>query len=146
MAIYFPELYCPKGSVVEAIRDIEFDDFKISKNQKCYVDDIIGYGFDLYPLWDKTKLFRIKNGQMSSYFKVFASPKLDQLDITFSNYKARFKKEFSIDSVVTVKKGEEFYFDIDKTDKIFYNLYNDERKVLRLKESEANDFLEFFDI
>lgn len=145
MAIYFPPLFCPKGSIIEPLEKIDFEDFYIEKGERCYVHNIIGYGYDIFPLSDDSKVFRVMNKQMPDYFKVLYSPVQDELSNQFSEYKARFVKPFQIEGVIDIAKGKEFYFQVDRTDKSFYDLYDDYRKVIRLKESEANEYLEFME-
>ncbi|WP_430968317.1 hypothetical protein [Spongiimicrobium sp. 2-473A-2-J] len=145
MAIYYPSLFCSKGSILQASKMIEFENFVIDRGEECYVFDIVGYGFDIYPLRDKSKIFRIMNSQMPDYFQIHATPENNKLDKVFSPYKARFKKDFLMDGVVAIKKGESFYFELDRVEKDYYDLFNDYRKVIRLKDSEAKFFLEFFE-
>jgi len=145
MGMYFPPLYCPKGSILEVIKTVDLNSYVIEISRKCYVQDIIGYGFDIYPLWNKDKIFRIANSELPDYFKVLAAPEIDKLDIMFSNYKARFIKDFSIKNLINIKKGSEYYFEIDRANKDFFDLYNEYRKVMRLNDKEANEFLEFID-
>ena len=149
MAIYFPELYCPKGTILEAIKNIELRGFTISKGQKCYVYDIKGYGFDINLLWDKSKLFRVNNSEMGNYFIITLMPERETLDMDIVSLKVHFIKDYKIDDCGTkIRKGEKFYAIVNeksenKVKKVFYDLYNIYRKVLRLNEAEAKEYLAF---
>ena len=147
MAIYFPDLYCSKGTILEVIEEIRFEKRIIDKGQKCYVYNIVGYGFDIFSLWDNSNLFRVINSQMRNYFEILISPKIEELNMNFSVNKAVFIADFEVDDYV-IKEGETFYFTKDKCrqergEKIFYDLYNKHRKVLRLSEIEMNKFVKF---
>ena len=145
MAIYYSPLFCPKGSILEATKEINFDTFTVKKGQKCYVYDIKGYGYDIHALWEKDKVFRIVNSEINNYFKLILSPMIEKLEIASSDYKAKFKKDFAIKNVIKFKKGTEFYFEVDRMEDDYFDLYDEFRKVLRLKESEAREYIEFMD-
>lgn len=74
MAIYFPELFCKKGQLLVLKQDITYDgNKKLLKGEKCIVEDIIEYGFDI--VFDNGAEFRFLNREMPEFFeKVDSKP------------------------------------------------------------------------
>ena len=142
MAIHYPKLFCPKGTVLESIREIGLEDsFTVKKGEKLYVYNIIGYGYDLHILLNKEIFFRVKNSQMKDFFKIIAFPYIDDLN-NQDFKKAFFAKDFELDGNVIVKKGVECFYEEEVSNgKTYYNIYDNYDKILRFKEIEAIEYL-----
>jgi hypothetical protein len=166
MAIYYPELFCSVGDKLIVKKDILFNDFHLTKDEVCIVENIIGYGIDLVS--SKGIEFRLLNSQMSEFFN---SPKesekrikleiniMDVINKSTVYYKiiqelsgkseekneistldiVTFIKDFEIKDVVTIPAGTKFHIAIENQ---FCNLYdvNTKRKVLRMNQKEIEKY------
>ena len=152
MAIYFLPLFCGLGSTLTAIQDIdvEFDDgqtIKVLKGDTCFVDDIIGYGYDIKKI-NVDKTFRIMNSTMPNYFDIINKVEVN-IDLTNFDYAERdgeiieLQKDFEIKDVVKIPSGEKFLHFIDRTkNNIFHDLFSidNNEKVLRMKDIEFEEY------
>ena len=146
MAIHYPKLFCPKGAILESIKEIDLNDDFIRKGEKLYVHNIVAYGYDLHLLFNKEIFFRVSNSQMKDFFKVIVSPFIDRIEN--QNFKkASFVKDFQLRGEVLVKSGSEYFYEKESLNgNSFYNIYDDYDKILRFKESEAKEFLNIEDL
>ncbi|MFZ6664706.1 hypothetical protein [Peijinzhouia sedimentorum] len=152
MAIYFPPLFCGQGTTLKASKDfeIEFEDkdtMIISTGDKCIVDDIIGYGYNIKKN-NTDKVFRIMNSLMSDYFDIIDKSEPDN-DLDNYNRKDKegivitLQKDFEIKDVVKILKGQQFLHFIDTNrDGIFHDLFSPDGKdkTLRMKDTEFEKY------
>ena len=152
MAIYFPPLFCGKGTTLEALKDfeIEFEDgetMTVSIGDKCAVKDIIGYGYNLKK-YKVDKEFRIMNSSMPDYFDIIDKVK-PQNDLENFDYKEKegqiaiLQKDFEIENVVKISAGQKFLHFVDlNSDSEFHEIFstNNKGKVLRMKDTEFEEY------
>ena len=152
MALYFPPLFCGRGSTLTAKKDIdiEFDDghrTKEFKDNTCIVEDIVGYGYDIKKDNDE-KTFRIMNSDLPSYFNILSKVEviMNLSDFNYSETDGKLielQKEFVIKNVVKISKGQKFLHFIDRTNNNkFHDLFaiNNNEKVLRMKDNEFEEY------
>ena len=66
-----PKLFCEEGTRLVSIKEIILDNDKIiPTGSKAQVEDIIGYGFDIFVYSDAGIDIRILNSQMGEYFRI----------------------------------------------------------------------------
>lgn len=159
MAIYFPKLFCVKGQRLKLKKDIVLPSGKnLFEGDICFVEDIIGYGFDIVS--EKKQIeFRVINSNMNEYFykydeiNVSHIPKIGIValvdELTGKTQQVEivpkfrdvlmFTKDFTIKDIVTIRHGERFYF---KEDNGYFDLFdvNDGWRILRMKEKEVQHF------
>jgi hypothetical protein len=153
MAIYFPPLFCGKGSKLNVREsfEIEFDDGfkqKLSTGEICSVKDIIGYGYDLKS--DKSdNVFRIMNSSMSHYFDIIEKEEpesvLNNFEYKFEDgVEVRFKKDFKMKDVVQIKKGQQFLHFKDTKNRTYHDLFSldGKSKVVRMNNFEFEEYIE----
>ena len=152
MAIYFPKLFCGQGTTLKARKDFEInledgDIMTISTGDKCVVDNIIGYGYNIKKN-KADKEFRIMNSLMPDYFdiidKVEPANDLESFDRKDSEGNMiTLRKDFAIKDVVTLSKGKQFLHFIDANEEgIFHDLFSidDRNKTLRMKNPEFEEY------
>jgi len=142
-------MFCGIGSTLKVIKafKIEFENNEIKEylpNQTCIVEDIIGYGYNLKAENDQN-IFRINNGSMKDNFEIIDKIECDE--DTYDNISElpliTFKKNFEIKDVVKIATGEIYRHELDKSDKIFHNIYSNEEKriILRMKDEEFKEYI-----
>ncbi len=130
--------------------EVEFDDgdyMTVVSGDKCIVDEIIGYGYNLRKD-SSDRDFRVMNSSMPDYFDIveMVEPEkdLDNYDKTRRDgYVITLLKDFEIKDVVKISKGQQFlhFVDVDK-DGIFHDIFSIDGKsrTLRMEESEFKEY------
>lgn len=151
MAIYFPPILCAKGSILRALKDfeVEFEDNKviaISTGDRCFVIDVIGYGFNIKKENSK-KEFRLMNSSILDYFEIIekVEPNFDLDNIGYNEDEANLitlDKDFEIESVIKIPAGERFIHFVDtNSNEMFHDLFSVKKeKVLRMKGTEFEKY------
>jgi hypothetical protein len=143
MAIYYPELFCEKGTILELTKNISVENTEFKIGDKFYVLDIINYSFTVCALDFPDVVFSILNSEVQKYFNVFLSFNESEHERHLDLKKTFFKKDYSINES-KFNTGDVLYYEIDCEDGVeFYNLFDTNRKILRMNSKEANDFLTF---
>lgn len=150
MAIYFPPLFCGKGTLLKVKKDfvVEFNDEEVfSIGDKCIVDEIIGYGYNIRRV-DSSKVFRIMNSSMDQFFEIVEKVEPEN-QLKNSYYISKEKriitltKDFELKDLIKISNGREFIHFIDvENGRKFHDLFlNDGReRILRLSDSEFNEY------
>ncbi|MCL6219442.1 hypothetical protein [Zunongwangia pacifica] len=153
MALYFPPLFCGKGTKLRSLKNFEvgFEDeenLNVLAADQLVVDEIIGYGFNIRKDFSK-KIFRIMNSNMSEYFDIIekVEPEIDLKVVEKRNKKGKMiclAKNFEIKNVIKFPKGREFlHIEETKTLKKFHELFSKDGKNIILRMT-GKEFEEYF--
>jgi len=126
--------------------------YNIGIGEKFKVDDIIGYGFDMF-LIDKPNIYlRFLNSQMKDYFNIENQGSFNDVDIKKLNSKSCLKVEFTEKLEIEDKifeKGAKFCIEntLKRSKQFYYNLFDSENReiVIRLDESEFKRYCKISD-
>ena len=153
MALYFPPLFCGQGTTLKARQDfdVEFDEgytVTITVGDRCIVDDIIGYGYNIKKE-TMDKEFRIMNSSMPDFFDIIdkVEPEYDLGNFDYKDNQGRIitlRKDFEIKDIVKISKGQSFLHFVDtRKDGVFHDLFSidNKAKILRMKTRNLKSIL-----